>query len=45
VAATALPTNGNAKAFALGAYSDNPVFIKQRERLIEAMRKAGVPEG
>ena len=27
------------------AQSDDPVFLKQRERLIEAMRKAGVPEG
>jgi tetratricopeptide (TPR) repeat protein len=28
-----------------GAQSDNPVFLKGRERLIENMRKAGVPEG
>ena len=25
--------------------SDNPVFLKGRERIIEDMRKAGVPEG
>ena len=25
--------------------SDNPVFLKRRERIIEDMRKAGVPEG
>ena len=25
--------------------SDNPVFLAQRERVIEGMRKAGVPEG
>ena len=28
-----------------GAQSDNPVFLKGRERMIEDMRKAGVPEG
>jgi TolB-like protein/class 3 adenylate cyclase/tetratricopeptide (TPR) repeat protein len=28
-----------------GAQSDNPVFLKRREEIIEAMRKAGVPEG
>jgi TolB-like protein/Tfp pilus assembly protein PilF len=33
------------RRFRDGAYSDNPVFLSQRERLIEAMRKAGVPEG
>jgi hypothetical protein len=25
--------------------SDNPVFLTQRERIAESMRKAGVPEG
>jgi tetratricopeptide (TPR) repeat protein len=25
--------------------SDNPVYLKQRERHMDAMRKAGVPEG
>jgi TolB-like protein/Tfp pilus assembly protein PilF len=28
-----------------GAQSDNPVFLNGRERIIENMRKAGVPEG
>src|SRR5580698_9079203 len=28
-----------------GAQSDNPVFLKGRERIIEDMRKGGVPEG
>jgi predicted Zn-dependent protease len=28
-----------------GASSDNPTFLAQRERIIEGMRKAGVPEG
>jgi hypothetical protein len=27
-----------------GAESDDPVFLKQRERLIDGMRKAGLPE-
>jgi tetratricopeptide (TPR) repeat protein len=28
-----------------GAQSDNPAFLKRRQRIIEDMRKAGVPEG
>jgi adenylate cyclase len=28
-----------------GAQSDNPDYLKRRERIIEDMRKAGVPEG
>jgi len=28
-----------------GAESDNPVFLKQRERIYQGMRIAGVPEG
>ncbi|HXZ16127.1 MAG TPA: adenylate/guanylate cyclase domain-containing protein [Roseiarcus sp.] len=32
-------------AFRATAESDNPVFLSQRERVIEGMRKAGVPEG
>ena len=28
-----------------GMESDNPTFLAQRERIIEGMRKAGVPEG
>jgi len=28
-----------------GIESDNPTYLKQRERVIEGMRKAGVPEG
>jgi hypothetical protein len=27
------------------APSDNPVYLKQRERLIDALRAAGIPEG
>jgi hypothetical protein len=27
-----------------GASSDNPIYLAQRERVIEGMRKAGVPE-
>ena len=30
--------------FRAGAESDNPVFLTQRERVIEAMKKAGVRE-
>jgi hypothetical protein len=28
-----------------GPESDNPVFLRQRERVTDMMRKAGVPEG
>ena len=31
--------------FRAGANSDNPVYLDGRERLIEGMRKAGVPVG
>jgi|SRR5277367_5475450 len=31
--------------YRVGAQSDNPVFLTQRERVIDGMRKAGVPEG
>jgi TolB-like protein/class 3 adenylate cyclase/Tfp pilus assembly protein PilF len=33
------------RRFRAGAQSDNPDFLKRRDRIIEAMRKAGVPEG
>ncbi len=33
------------RRYRAGAQSDNPLFLKRRERIIEGMRKAGVPEG
>jgi len=33
------------RRYRAGAFSDNPVFLKQRERIIEGMRTAGIPEG
>ena len=33
------------RRYRAGAQSDNPAFLKGRERIIEGMRKAGVPEG
>jgi adenylate cyclase len=33
------------RRYRAGAQSDNPVYLKRRERFIEDMRKAGVPEG
>jgi tetratricopeptide (TPR) repeat protein len=33
------------RRYRAGAQSDNPVFLKGRERIIENMRKAGVPQG
>ena len=32
------------RRFRVGAYSDNPTYLAQRERLYDGMRKAGVPE-
>jgi tetratricopeptide (TPR) repeat protein len=33
------------RRYRAGAQSDNPLFLKRRERIIEDMRKAGAPEG
>jgi TolB-like protein/class 3 adenylate cyclase/Flp pilus assembly protein TadD len=33
------------RRFRAGAYGDNPIFLGQRERIIEGMRRAGIPEG
>jgi tetratricopeptide (TPR) repeat protein len=44
-AALALEPNFTLRRYRDGAQSDNPVFLKGRERIIEDMRKAGVPEG
>jgi tetratricopeptide (TPR) repeat protein len=33
------------RRFRAGASSDNPSFLRQRQRVIDGMRKAGVPEG
>ena len=44
-AALALDPNFTLRRYRDGAQSDNPIFLKGRERIIEDMRKAGVPEG
>ena len=44
-AGLALNPGFNLRRYRDGAQSDNPVFLKGRERIIEDMRKAGVPEG
>jgi TolB-like protein len=44
-AGLALDPSFTVRRFRAGAESDNPVFLKQRERLIDGMRKAGAPEG
>ncbi len=41
----ALASDFNIATFRAAAESDNPAFLAQRERVIEGMRKAGVPEG
>jgi len=43
-AALALNPEFTIRRYLAGAQSDNPVFLKLRERVIEAMRKVGVPE-
>jgi TolB-like protein/Flp pilus assembly protein TadD len=44
-AALALNPNFTLQRYRDGAQSDNPDYLKRRERIIEDMRKAGVPEG
>jgi adenylate cyclase len=44
-AGLALNPGFNIRRYRTGAQSDNPVFLKRRERIIEDLRKAGVPEG
>jgi hypothetical protein len=44
-AALALNPNFTLRRYRDAAQSDNPVFLKGRERIIEDMREAGVPEG
>jgi TolB-like protein/class 3 adenylate cyclase/Tfp pilus assembly protein PilF len=44
-AGLALSPNFTLRRYRDAAQSDNPVFLKGRERIIEDMRKAGVPEG
>jgi tetratricopeptide (TPR) repeat protein len=44
-AGQALDPEFTIRRYRSGAASDNPDFLKQRERIIEGMRKAGVPEG
>jgi hypothetical protein len=33
------------RRYRVRAYSDNPSYLATRQRLIDGMRKAGVPEG
>ena len=44
-AGLALNPSFTIRRFRLGASSDNPTYLAQRERLYEGMRLAGVPEG
>jgi hypothetical protein len=39
-----VPPEFTVAKFRAGARSENPVYLAQRERLYEGMRKAGVPE-
>ena len=44
-AGLALDPKFTIQRYRVGAQSDNPVFLSQRQRVIEGMRKAGVPQG
>jgi TolB-like protein/Tfp pilus assembly protein PilF len=44
-AGLALAPNYSIARFQSMAESDNPTYLKQRERILEGLRKAGVPEG
>lgn len=44
-AGLALNPEFNMRRYRAGAASDNPTFLAQRERVVEGLRKAGVPEG
>jgi TolB-like protein/class 3 adenylate cyclase len=44
-AGLALDPRFTIQRYRVGAQSDNPVFLSQRERVIQGMHKAGVPEG
>jgi hypothetical protein len=44
-AALALNPSFTITRFRTGRPSDNPTYLTQRERLLDGMRKAGVPEG
>jgi TolB-like protein/class 3 adenylate cyclase len=43
-AGLALNPNFSVHGFRVGAESNNPIFLTQRERLLEGLRKAGLPE-
>jgi tetratricopeptide (TPR) repeat protein len=44
-AGLALDPTFTIQRYRVGASSNNPIFLAQRERIYEGMRKAGVPEG
>jgi Flp pilus assembly protein TadD len=44
-AGLALNPEFSMRRYRAGAASDNPTFRAQRERVVDGMRKAGVPEG
>ena len=44
-AGLALAPSFTMRRFRAGAATDNPTYLAQRERVVEGLRKAGVPEG
>ncbi len=45
MAGLALDPSFTIRRYRLGAATDNPTYLAQRERIYDGMRKAGVPEG
>jgi tetratricopeptide (TPR) repeat protein len=43
-AGLALDPSFTVSRYRKGAFSSNPVYLSQRERIVDGMRKAGVPE-
>ena len=43
-AGLALDPTFTIRRYCAGALSDNPIYLAQRERVVEGMRKAGLPE-
>jgi len=44
-AGLALHPDFTTRRYRAGAFGDNPIYLAQRERIYDGMRKAGVPEG
>ena len=43
-AGLALTPTFTLRRFRAGAFGDHPIYLEQRERVVEGLRKAGLPE-